>query len=246
MKFRTLLVDDEDFALQRMRRLLRPHADAVEIVGSAENGPDAVEQIEILRPDLVFLDIQMPEFDGFSVLEKLVHRPWIVFCTAYDEYALSAFETQAIDYLLKPVSPARLQKALAKLQRLAEDAHPHTQDLRGLLAGLRAPQPTRLQVRTGDRIRLVQAKEFCFFRAAYKYVEGHTRDQSFLLDQSLNQLAEQLAGEDFVRVHRSALVNLDQVEEIVRRDGGQYIVRMRDSAATQLPISRSAKSALGL
>ncbi len=101
-------------------------------------------------------------------------------------------------------------------------------------------------MRTGDRIRLVAAKDFCFFRAADKYVEGHTREQCFILDQSLNQLAEELAGADFVRVHRSALVNLDCVEEIVRRSGGQYVVCMRDAAATQLPISRSAKSALGL
>jgi len=246
MIFRTLLVDDEDLALQRMQRLLSPHAAAVEIVGTAKNGTEAVQQIETLRPDLVFLDIQMPELDGFSVLKHLQHKPWIIFCTAYDEYALSAFETQAIDYLLKPVSPERLQKALAKLLELQGEETRPTQDLHALIEHLHRPQSVRLQVRTGDRIRLISAKEFCFFRAADKYVEGHTREQHFLLDQSLNQLAEQLAGADFVRIHRSALVNLDYVEEITRRDGGQYIVRMRDSAATQLPISRSAKSALGL
>ncbi len=97
MIFRTLLVDDENLALQRMQRLLKTHATHIDLVGTANNGPEAVRQIEALHPDLVFLDIQMPEFGGFEVLAKLAHKPWVIFCTAYDEYALSAFETQAID-----------------------------------------------------------------------------------------------------------------------------------------------------
>ncbi len=246
MTFRTLIVDDEELARQRLQRLLLVHAADIEVIGTASNGPEAVAQIEALRPDLVLLDIQMPEFDGFAVLERLQHLPWVIFCTAYDEYALSAFETQAIDYLLKPISPQRLRKALEKLLRLAHNKAAPDQDLRALIEKWRPPQTLRLQVRTGDRIRLVNAVDFCFFRAADKYVEGHTREQSFLFDQSLNQLEQQLAGGDFVRVHRSTLINLDHVEEIVRREGGQYMVRMRDAAATELSVSRSAKSALGL
>jgi two-component system LytT family response regulator len=242
--YRTLLIDDEPLALERLERLLRPHAALVQIIGRESAGQAAVAAINRLRPGLVFLDIQMPELDGFQVLDRLEHLPWIIFCTAYDQYALSAFETCAIDYLLKPVSAERLEKAMAKVQRLTTADHTALQDqFQALLRHLQAPGRQRLQVRQGDRVRFVDVADICFLRTANKYVEGRTRQGTFLLDQSLNQLEAQLPQGDFVRVHRSALVNLNHVAEIVRRLGA-CVVRMQDG--TELPVSRSARSRLGL
>lgn len=247
MKYRTLLVEDEPLARQRLERLLQPYADFIEVIARADNGEEAVELIDTLKPDLIFLDIQLPEFDGFEVLERLAHAPLVIFCTAYDEFALKAFETNAIDYLLKPVEPERLQRALDKLRRLTdnEQAQLHAQ-LQKLLGEMKKPKLQRLQVRTGDRIRLLDYNEICFFRAVDKYVEVHTLTEIFLLDQSLNQLETELPAEQFARIHRSALVNLKHVREIVRGLGGNYRVRLRDKQATELPVSRAAKGKLKL
>jgi two-component system LytT family response regulator len=247
VRYRTLLIDDEPLALQRLERLLEPHAEAVAIVERASSGPEAAEKIDALEPDLIFLDIQMPELDGFGVLGRIQHQPLVIFCTAYDEYALRAFETNSVDYLLKPVDPERLEKALAKLQRLTrEDAGALRGQIRNLLAGLSTPGPKRIQVRVGDRILFVNVADICFFRAVDKYVELHTFGESFLLSESLNQLESRLPAEDFVRTHRSVLLNMNHLDEIVRWFAGTCRARMRDKNRTELPVSRSARSRLGL
>lgn len=245
-RYRTLLIDDEPLALQRLRRLLEPHSDVIEIQDTACHGIEAVTKINRLKPDLIFLDIQMPELDGFQVLERLHTFPYIIFCTAYDDYALRAFETNAIDYLLKPVEPERLAKAIDKLQRLTgDDRKTFETQLQHLMAHLKKPKSRRIQVRIGDRIRLLNPKDICFFKASDKYVEGHTTDQSYLLNQTLNQLETELAEYDFVRIHRSALINLNHLEEMFRWFGGSFRVRMKDKARTELPLSRAARQKLG-
>ncbi len=246
MKFRTLLVDDEPLALQRLRRLLRPHAGVIEIVGEAGGGEEALRLIRELQPDLIFLDIQMPECNGFEVLERLDDPPLIIFSTAYDEFALKAFETNAIDYLVKPVDPRRLARAVEKLQRLTSEQRGLFQrQLQDLLRAVSQSGKKRLQVKIGDRILLLESREIYFFRAADKYVEAHTFDQTYLLNQSLNELEKTLPSDDFVRIHRSALINLNHLAEIIR-DYGQYKVRMRDKQSTVLPVSRGMKGNLGL
>ncbi len=247
MKYQTLLIEDEPLALQRLERLLQPFSDFIEIIARAANGEEAVEMINTLKPDLIFLDIQLPELNGFEALERLTHAPLVIFCTAYDEFALKAFETNAIDYLLKPVEPERLQRALEKLRRLTSNEQTQLQaQLQKLLAELKKPAIQRLQVRTGDRIRLLDHYEIYFFRAIDKYVEVHTNNETFLLDQSLNQLETELPPEQFARIHRAALVNMKYVHEIVRGLGGNYRVRMRDKKMTELPVSRAAKAILKL
>ncbi|MEK7729686.1 MAG: LytTR family DNA-binding domain-containing protein [candidate division KSB1 bacterium] len=245
--YKIIIVEDEPLALQRLERLLQPFNDFIEIVARASNGEEAVEQINSLKPDLIFLDIQLPELNGFEVLERLTSLPLIIFSTAYDEFALKAFETNAIDYLLKPVEPERLQRALEKLRRLTGNEQLQLQaQLQKLLEEIKKPKLQRLQVRTGDRIRLLDYSEICFFRAVDKYVEVHTLHESFLLDQSLNQLEAELPAEQFVRIHRAALVNMKHVHEIVRGLGGNYRVRLRDKKATELPVSRASKGKLRL
>jgi two-component system LytT family response regulator len=246
MAFKTLLVDDEPLAIKRLERLLEPYKDLIQLVGKAYDGLDALELIERLQPDLVFLDIQMPGLTGLELLDQLDRLPWIVFCTAYDSYALEAFETYAIDYLLKPVSPQRLLKAVDKLKRLTPtDLTDLQTQLHSLAASLSPPPFKRLQVRLGDRIRFLEIAEVFFFRASEKYVEACCYEASYLLSQSLNQLQDDLPPDDFVRIHRSALVNLKHVAEITRDHNGTALVRMKNKAQTELPLSRTAKSRLG-
>ncbi|NUO81023.1 response regulator transcription factor [candidate division KSB1 bacterium] len=247
MKYQTIIIEDEPLALQRLARLLQPYSDFIDLTAQATNGEEAVEMINALKPDLIFLDIQLPELNGFEVLARLTHVPLVIFSTAYDEFALKAFETNSIDYLLKPVEPERLQRALEKLRRLTghEQIQLQTQ-LQNLLAEINKPKLQRLQVRAGDRIRLLDYNEILFFRAVDKYVEVHTHNDTHLLDQSLNQLEAELPAEQFVRIHRAVLVNMKHVLEIVRGLGGNYRVRMRDKKATELPVSRASKSKLRL
>jgi len=247
MTYRTILVDDEPLALDRMKRLLKPHRDTIEIIYSAQNGLEAVETINRLNPDLIFLDIQMPELSGFEVLDRVNHLPLIIFCTAYDEYALKAFETNSIDYLLKPVEPERLNTAIEKLWRLtSDDKESFHEQLQKLLSGMKKPAVKRIRVSSGDTIHLVPVDEIFFFRAEEKYVIASTYDKSYVLNQTLNQLEAELSTDDFVRIHRSAIINLNHLEKIIRWFGGNYRVRMRDKEKTELDISRGSKHKLGL
>jgi two-component system LytT family response regulator len=246
MKYRAVLVEDEPLALQRLERLLGAHAEKIEVVGSAQDGLAAAETIRVLRPDVVFLDIQMPGLDGFEVLKRLDRQPWIIFCTAYDEYALRAFETHSVDYLLKPIEPERLSRAIEKLVCMTRDGKDEVhQNIERLLAGLPS-MPTRLRVQSGDRFRLLPLNEIYYLRAADKYVEVHTYDETHLMTESLSQLEQRLPSQDFVRIHRAAIVNLAHLDEIFRWFSGGYRVRMRDKARTELDVSRSGKSRLGL
>ena len=210
MKFKTVLVDDEPLALTRLERMLEQYRDSVEIVGKAESGAAAVEIINRVRPDVVFLDVQMPELTGFDVLERLDYIPLVIFSTAYDQYALRAFEVYSVDYLLKPVDPARLKLAVDKLQRLsAGEAGDLRERVQQALEAFKDPRKIRIQVRIGDRIRLISATDVVFFVASDKYVEVHTRNEMHLITKSLSKLESELPADDFVRVHRSVIVNIN-------------------------------------
>jgi len=247
MIFRAVIVDDEPLALARLDRMLQEHHDAVEIVGRAGDGNEAVRVINDLRPDVVFLDVQMPGLNGFEVLDRIEYIPLVVFSTAYDEYALKAFDVYSVDYLLKPVDPRRLRLAVDKLQRLSESG---AGALRGRvrLAGevLKSPEKRRIRVRTGDRIKLIPLSQVVFFLASEKYVELHTREETHLINVSLTTLETELPPDDFTRVHRSAIVNINFIDEITKSFAGAYEVRMKDASQTVLPVSRRYKPRLGL
>ncbi len=246
MTYKTILVADEPLALQRLERLLAPSA-FIEIMAKATSGFEAVEKINELKPDLIFLDIQMPELTGFEVLEQIDESPFIIFSTAYDEYALKAFETNSIDYLLKPIEPKRLHSALEKLKRLTkEDLDQYKKQLQALLSGLEAPFQKRIKVKIGNYIRLLKVADIYYFRAEDKYVEAHTFDESFLLNQSLNQLQADLPADDFVRVHRTAIINLNHLKEIKKMHMGSYLARMKNKQKTEIPVSRNSRTKLGL
>jgi two-component system LytT family response regulator len=242
MSLRVLLVDDEPVARRGLRRLLTAAPD-LEIVGECGDGASAIAAIAELTPDLVLLDVQMPELGGFDVVDAvgLQQLPAIVFVTAYDQYALRAFDVHAVDYVLKPVDPERLQRALerARSRIAARDANGGVA-LAAALADLGrqlAPRwARRLAIRAGGRVRLVEVGTIQWLRAAGNYVEVHAGGRMQTMRETLAALEARLDPERFVRVSRSALVNLDAVRELQPLFDGDFVLLLHDG--TQVPGSR--------
>ena len=225
---RALLVDDEAPARERLRRLLRSFED-VEIVGEAEDGEAALEKIEALMPDLVFLDIQMPGCTGLEVAASLPTRqaPRIIFCTAYDEYAVDAFELHAVDYLLKPVSRARLQKAVERIREAAPVALPPA-------AGV--GHPLRFLAKRGNRFHVIHARQVLFFGSEDGITKLQAVQQHYWMAPTLSDLERRLDPARFFRVSRAAIVHLEAVQEVIPRPGGSGDVELKDG--TRLEVSR--------
>lgn len=236
-RFRTLLVDDEKLAIARLERLLTPYADTFEIVGRAANGAEGLALAEALRPEVLFLDIEMPELNGFELLGKLRYTPLVVFATAYDAYAIRAFEENSIDYLLKPIEEERLRLTVQKLQAYRHAATPSAYDtqLRQLLERM---QPKKeigsISVKTGNKIRLLRLEEISYFEAEDKYVYLTTTDgQKFLTSHTIGALEEKLPAA-FVRISRAVLLNSSHIKEVEKYFNGKYLVTMKDKPASRL------------
>lgn len=185
MEIRVILVDDEELARRRLRKLLGKYDD-VKIVDEARNGEEAIEKIETIRPDVIFLDIQMPGLDGFDVVRRLTVKPFIVFAKAYDEYALKAFEENSVDYLLKPIEQKRLDAAREKLRRLFNASKLKlSENVERLLSQIVSHPLKRLQVKTGDKILLFNVNDVVYFEAKEKYTFLHTMDHEHIMDFTL-------------------------------------------------------------
>lgn len=239
--YKTILVDDEPAARRLMRNLLQEYPDVVEVIGEAGSGREAIEKIEALRPSLIFLDIQMPDLTGFEVLEKLEHKPNIIFTTAYEQYAIRAFETFSIDYLLKPVREERLEQAIRKLRQFTRVETPvDVNSLQQMIQQLRAPQKaTALPIRTGDKIVLVRFENIAYLEAQDKYVFVYTWDgHKHLTDQTLTSLAEKLPP-PFLRIHKSYIINKERIREMHRHFSSRYLFIMDDKAGTRLTSGRT-------
>jgi two-component system, LytTR family, response regulator len=246
-KIKVLIVDDEPPARRNLRALLKREAE-IELIKECGNGRDAVSSIRALQPDLVFLDVQMPELDGFAVLDQLAGQPLpvIIFVTAYDQYALKAFEVSALDYLLKPFSDERFRKALeqAKRQIAQQDARELGQKLLQLLGTreVKADTPrylTRLMVKTTGRVIFVRTEEIDWIEAYDNYIRLHVGGKAHLLRQTMNELEGGLNPEQFARIHRSTIVNLDRIQELHPHFNGEHLVILQDG--TELKLSRSRK-----
>jgi two-component system LytT family response regulator len=186
MRLRALVIDDEELARKRLRKMLQKYDGEIDVVGEARNGEEAVERIESFLPDLVFLDVQMPAFDGFEVARRMRHKPLIVFATAYDEYALKAFEENSIDYLLKPIEQVRLDKAIEKLRRIFSTTGVQMdKNVERLLSHLASPPLKRLQVKSGEKIVFIDLDEVVFFEAKDKYTFLHTANAEHIIDLTL-------------------------------------------------------------
>jgi len=239
MHLRALIIDDEELARKRLRKMLQDFKSELEIIGEAGNGKEAVEKIEATHPDVIFLDIQMPGYDGFEVVRRLRVKPFIVFVTAYDEYALRAFEENSVDYLLKPIERKRLEMAVEKLRRMFNGLTPPLNDhIERLLSQLAAAPLKRLQVKSGDKILLINVDDIVFFEAKDKYTFLYTVDQKHIVDYTLADLEGKLDKTNFIRIHRSNIINLKYMRELVKWFGGKYKVRLKDKNQTELIVSR--------
>jgi two-component system, LytTR family, response regulator len=243
MTIRTLLVDDEPLAREGMRLHLAGQDD-VEVVGESSDGEEAILAIEKLQPDLVFLDIQMPGLDGFGVLESLdvARMPYVIFVTAYDEFALRAFDAHALDYLLKPVDPARLERALDRVRERVRQPPERTavdQRLLTLLEELRGRGDylRRVVVRSGNKLLILRAEDIDWIEAASNYAQLHVGDKVYTLRETMAGLEARLDPEQFIRVHRSMIVRIDRIRELEPLFQGDYLIVLRDG--TRLTSSRT-------
>jgi len=242
IRIRALVIDDEPLARDMIREMLGGDSD-VEIVAECANGREAVEAIRSLSPDLIFLDIQMPELGGFEVLESFEANqaaPYVIFATAYDQYAVRAFEVHAFDYLLKPFDEERFNiawqraKAQIKLDRTGERDRHILALLEELKAGPRYLE--RLVVKTGGRVFFLDVAEILCIEAEGNYVRVYDQTKHYLLRETISGLEEQLDPKQFLRIHRSAIVRLDLIETLIRNPGGDYAVLLK--GGVKLKVSR--------
>jgi two-component system, LytTR family, response regulator len=247
LKIRTLIVDDEPLGRERIRSLIGDDAE-IEVVGECSDGMQAVAAIERTRPDLVYLDVQMPEMDGFAVLDAIAgeRMPAIIFVTAYDRYAVHAFEVHALDYLLKSFDRERFQDALRRAKEQVRRAQEGlwNERLTGLLEDLQARQTrlTRLVIRSAGRIFFLRVEDIDWLEAAGNYVSIHVGRESHLIRETLQSVEGRLDPEKFLRVHRSTVVNCDRIKELQPLFHGDYVVRLRDG--TELTLSRNYREKL--
>src|SRR5215472_1503995 len=238
MSLTTLIVDDEPLAREGLRVLLSTDPE-VSAICEARDASEAVASIREFKPDLVFLDVQMPEMDGFAVVREIgaEQMPAVVFVTAHDQYAIQAFEINALDYLLKPVTEERFDKALMRAKgrirsNLAADS---TRQIIGLLETIASPRihPKRLAVRSAGKTLFVDVKDVDWIEAAENYVELHVGSANYLLHVTMNSLEKSLDSESFLRIHRSIIVNLDRIKNVQSAAHGEYVVTLRDGTRLQ-------------
>jgi two-component system LytT family response regulator len=238
---RTLIIDDVALARQRLKRCLASDAE-IEIVGECDNGEKAVADIRSLAPDLIFLDVQMPALDGFGVLEALRDDPLpaVIFVTAYNEYAIQAFEVNALDYLLKPVDCERLNKAVKRAKsRLAQVVRDDDLDsrFRALLEDIKTKYIKRLTIKLTGRTILLPVDEIDWIETHGNYLKVHAGRESHLIRATMQSLETKLNPEKFVRVHRSVIVNVEKIKEIYPRSNGDQDLVLQDGR--QLMLSRN-------
>jgi two-component system LytT family response regulator len=262
---RAYLVDDEPLAIERLTRLLAS-ADGLRIAGSATDPTAALDYLNNLGDlnkesiDVLFLDIQMPVLNGFDLLARLREQPFVIFTTAYDEYALRAFEVNSIDYLVKPIEPEQLARALRKLDRLRPPARADWQQspelpalLKELAASLRPGRvdyPRRIASRVGERIAFLDLDAVTHFVAQDKLTYAVVNGRRHCVDQTIAELERRLDPAKFLRVHRAALVNGDWILEVNSWFAGKVVLSLKDAQRTQIPVARdrvhTLKSRLGI
>lgn len=259
---RAYLVDDEPLALERLARLLERYPELT-ILGATSDPAEALRFLSsdpAKSVDVLFLDIQMPGMSGFELLSRLTDQPFVIFTTAYDEYALRAFEVNSIDYLLKPIEPEQLDRAISKLERLRPIPRPAWQnrdefpqllhELAASLRGERHEYPRRIASRVGERISFVDLEAVTHFQAMEKLTYAIANGRQHSVDQTIADLEQRLDPGKFLRIHRAVLVNIDWIQEVNAWFAGKVVVTLKDARHTQLPVARdrvrSLKARLGI
>ena len=238
---KTIIIDDEQLAIDIIKNYLQSHED-IEIIAECQNGFDGLKAIHELKPDLIFLDIMMPKLTGFEMLELLDHHPIVIFSTAYDQYALKAFEQNAIDYLLKPYAQDRLDSALDKARKkFAENTGSPE-----ILSLIKYHQETgdlhRIVVRSGTKINIIAVDKIRYIEAMDDYVGIHTPQGKFLKQQTMKYFEQHLPAKDFVRVHRSYILRLSELSKLEPYSKDSYVAVLKGEG--QIPVSRAGYSKL--
>lgn len=238
--YTTLIIDDEPPARLRLLKLLETFPETFKVLDEAKNGIEAVEKIHQLQPEVIFLDIEMPGLNGFELLERLTNIPIVIFCTAYDQYSLKAFETNSIDYLVKPVRLERLQQTVEKLGRFKNNLSPTNMlaVLKDFYSQKEEKKMTSITVKKGDKLIFVKLEEVTHFEADEKYVSVFTDKEYHLVEQSLSQLELKLP-DYFLRVHRSIIINRNCVEEVQKYFNSRFMIRLNNHKKTSVISGRS-------
>ncbi len=238
--YRTLIIDDELLARERIEGMLLNFPDDIKVIGQCVNGKQALVAINELKPDLIFLDIEMPLLTGFQLINKLEHIPLIVFCTAYDNYALKAFETNSVDYLVKPLQLERLHTTIKKLRRFnnTNAAQNILEAVKSLTQNTEAKAKTSITVKTGDRLIFIKLEDIFYFEASSKCVTIFAKKNHYITDRSLVKLEHQLPSY-FLRVHRSIIMNTNMVLDVKKYFNNRYVITLTDSKRTNITTGRS-------
>ena len=246
---RAFVVDDEPLAVKRLVRLLE-ETGRVEVAGTSTDPVDALAALLEHPVDLLFLDIQMPGMTGFEMLGMLDRQPMVVFTTAYDQYALQAFEVNSIDYLLKPIDEQRLARALDKVERLRTSAEPPpewkriVEQLAGVLRQPVEAYPERIASRLGERIHILDLPKVMYFFAQDKLTYAATEGKNYVVDHTISDLEARLDPRRFCRIHRASLLNLAWAKEVDAWFGGRFLVRLKDARGTELQVARERAAEL--
>ncbi len=243
MRLRSIIADDEIALREHLTRLLNKLWPELEICTAVANGSAALEAINNIKPDIAFLDIRMPGLSGMDVAQRIGNACRVVFITAYDQYAVQAFEQHAIDYLLKPLTEDRLQKTIVRLQHTLND---HPPDVTALVRQIASKLPQQrgqalqwLRVQSGDAIALIHVDDVAYFKAEDKYTTVRTRQGEQVIRTPLKELEETLNKDHFWRIHRNAIVNVRWIEKVHRYFGGKQIIRLKNGIPDELIISRA-------
>lgn len=239
---KVIIIDDEPLAISIVKEYLQDHED-IRVVQECSNGFEGVKAIMQQHPDLIFLDVQMPKINGFEMLELIDEPPAVIFTTAFDEYAIKAFEAHAVDYLLKPFSKERFDKAISKWKELRQssEANNKTKELITSVSKQDEEQ-NRVVVRSGSNIRIIPVQDIHYLEAYDDYVKIHTNDDVFLKKQTMQYFEQSLDNEQFIRVHRSFILQLQQITRIEQAGKDSHIALLRNG--TKIPLSRSGYSKL--
>lgn len=240
-KIRTVIVDDEELARQVIHEMLKPHAE-IEVIAECANGFDAVRTVAELKPDLIFLDIQMPKLDGFEVLELVGNDFAVIFATAYDEHALRAFEVHAVDYLLKPFRAERFNEALQRAKERIGKKMPAAPEELAKAARGGGQYVERIVVKDGTRVQIIPVARLDYAEAQDDYISLVSQGKKYLKQQTVSSLEASLDPKSFVRIHRSYLVNLERVTRLEPYGKDTHVVILSDGA--RLPVSRAGYARL--
>jgi two-component system LytT family response regulator len=242
-KITAIIVDDEKLGRQLIQEYIFNNT-KIEVIAECCDAHEAYDAITKYKPDLVFLDIQMPEINGFELLDMLDDIPQIIFSTAYDQYAIKAFEVNAIDYLLKPYDEERFQVALERAIKNIRDSHRSQTQIEELLQSIHTPASylDRILIKQSGKIVILSCNEIKWIEAMDDYVQLHTKTESYLVQQSMNTLEARLNPNQFIRAHRSYIVNIDAIQEIVSYSQGRYMLILKNKK--EISLSRTGAKKL--